>query len=321
MESENYLKKELYDLVSSDRYIFEFLQRGSLDGLWYWDLEKPEQEWMNDRFWELLGYDSQEKKHLCSEWQDLIHPDDLNNSLDNLKKHCADPSYPYDQIVRYRHKDGRTIWVRCRGVAIRDANGKPIRMLGAHNDLTELKEVEEKLRKMADTDHLTGLANRRAFNNHFQWASKNQQRTAEPLSLAIIDVDHFKRINDTYGHQIGDKVLLDISAAIQQSCRDNDYAARWGGEEFIVLLHATDRQPAVMVAERIKSAIANIETMPEAITASIGVATTTRADAETPMQLLDRMTGQADKALFQAKSAGRNCVTHAEQSDVDPSVA
>lgn len=317
MESEHYLKKELYELVSDDRSIFEFLQSGSLDGLWYWDIEKPEQEWMNARFWELLGYDPQEKKHLSSEWQHLIHPDDLNHALDNFQKHCADPSHPYNQIVRYRHKNGHTIWVRCRGLAIRDNNGKPIRMLGAHNDLTELKELEEQLRKMADTDHLTGLANRRAFNNHFQWAFKNQQRTGEPLSLAIIDVDHFKNINDTYGHQMGDEVLIAISAAIEQSCRANDYVARWGGEEFIVLLHATDRQPAVMVAERIKAAVANNETTPEVITASIGVTTMTSTDAETSAQLLDRMTDQADRALFQAKTAGRDGVIHAQQLDVD----
>lgn len=321
METENYLKKELYDLMSSDRFIFDFLQDTSLDGLWYWDPENPEHEWMNTRFWELLGYDPREKMHRSFEWQHLINPDDMKSALESLQKHFADPNHPYDQIVRYLHKDGRTIWVRCRGVAIRDTNGKPIRMLGTHIDLTELKELEEKLRKTADTDHLTGLFNRRAFNNHFQWAFKNQQRTAEPLSLAIIDLDHFKSINDTYGHQMGDTVLVDISATIEQSCRDNDFVARWGGEEFIVLLHATDRQPAVLVAERIKSAIANIETLPESITASIGVATMTRADAETPMQLLDRMTGQADKALFQAKSAGRNLVVHAKQSDVYRSVA
>ena len=104
MKESHYLKEELYALISGTPAIFEFLQNGSLDGLWYWDLENPENEWLNARFWELLGYDAKEKKHLAKEWQDLINPDDLKLAIENLHKHCADPSHPYDQIVRYRHK-------------------------------------------------------------------------------------------------------------------------------------------------------------------------------------------------------------------------
>jgi len=144
---EHYLKNELYSLVKSDSSIFDFLQEGSLDGLWYWDLEKPEHEWMNPRFWSLLGYDPNERQHLAHEWQDLIFPEDLEIAIDNFNKHCADPRYPYDQVVRYRHKNGSTIWVRCRGLAIRNDKGKPVRMLGAHTDLTAQKQAEEDLKR------------------------------------------------------------------------------------------------------------------------------------------------------------------------------
>ena len=82
---------------------------------------------------------------MASEWQDIINQDDLKIALDNFVKHCEDVTHPYDQIVRYRHKDGSTVWVRCRGIAIRDETGKPIRMLGAHTDLTKLKRTEEEL--------------------------------------------------------------------------------------------------------------------------------------------------------------------------------
>ena len=102
---------------------------------------------MSPRFWEVLGYDYRKMKHLASEWQDLIYPDDLQVALTNLDKHCQDPDHPYDQVVRYSHKDGSTVWVRCRGIAIRDNTGKPVRMLGAHTDLTQLKSTEEELRK------------------------------------------------------------------------------------------------------------------------------------------------------------------------------
>jgi PAS domain S-box-containing protein len=146
MGQTHYLQAELHELVRTDVDIFEFLQAGSLDGVWYWDLENSEQEWMSPRFWEVFGYSADEKRHLASEWQDMIHPEDLQSALENFHAHCADPNVAYDQVVRYTGKDGATVWVRCRGLAIRDADGKPIRMLGAHNDVTELKAAEAPLR-------------------------------------------------------------------------------------------------------------------------------------------------------------------------------
>jgi PAS domain S-box-containing protein len=146
-KKDHYLKKELYDLIQKNVSVFEFLQQGSLDGIWYWDIEAQENEWMSPRFWEVLGYNPAEKEHLAKEWQDLINPDDLKTALYNFAKHCEDPNHPYDQVVRYRHRDGHTVWVRCRGIAIRNETGKPIRMLGAHTDLTPQKIAEEKLRQ------------------------------------------------------------------------------------------------------------------------------------------------------------------------------
>ena len=215
---DHYLKKELYDLIQSNPDIFEFIQNGSLDGLWYWDLEAPEHEWMNPRFWELMGYNPDDKEHLASEWQDLIHPEDLQTAMENFNAHCEDPNHPYDQIVRYRHQDDSTVWVRCRGIAIRDESGKPIRMLGAHNDFTEIKRTEEllreqnqemmklnweltaahdkifsqsqdlerlnkKLKDLSIRDGLTGLYNRRAFQEHVERSLKTAQRYKSNLSI------------------------------------------------------------------------------------------------------------------------------------------
>ena len=146
----HYLKRELYDLVQDDPKVFEFLQLGSLDGIWYWDLENPDHEWMSPEFWKLFGVDPATKDHLAMEWQDIINPDDLALALENFNKHLTDPTHPYDQVVRYRHVDGHEVTVRCRGMAIRDDSGKPIRMLGAHNDLTELKLREARLRAIND---------------------------------------------------------------------------------------------------------------------------------------------------------------------------
>jgi PAS domain S-box-containing protein len=141
-----YLEAELFDLMARDPDTLRFLQNAALDGMWYWDLEHPENEWMSASFWRLFGVDPAKRRHLSSEWQDLIDPDDLATALSNFERHAADPSHPYDQIVRYRHVDGSTVWVRCRGMAIRDAAGRPLRMLGAHSDVTALMRTQQELK-------------------------------------------------------------------------------------------------------------------------------------------------------------------------------
>ena len=146
--------------MTEDSTIFEFLQRGSLDGFWYWDIEHPEHEWMNEKFRQVLGYEPSQTKHLAREWQHLIDPDDLQVVLKNFHAHCADPAHPYDQVVRYRHANGKTIWVRCRGIAMRDRQGKPVRLLGAHNEVTALKEAEEQMRTLARRDAGPSLSTR-----------------------------------------------------------------------------------------------------------------------------------------------------------------
>ena len=162
----HYLEEEFYRLVKNDPKIIHFLEAGSLDGIWYWDLENPDHVWMSSRFWELFGYKASQKEHLTSEWQDMLFQEDLKTAIDNFQKHCTDENHPYDQILRYRHKNGSTVWVRCRGVALRDASGKPVRMLGAHNDITELKRSEEAL-KRSETRY--ALAQRAANIGSWEW--------------------------------------------------------------------------------------------------------------------------------------------------------
>lgn len=140
---EHYLKNELYEQLRADPAVFDFLLQASMDGLWYRDLENPEHEWMSDNFWTLLGYAPQDKQHRAEEWQQLIHPDDFKTLSWNFQAHVKNHNHPFDQIVRFQHKDGSIIWVRCRGMAIRDDHGKPIRMLAAHHDITQLKKSEE----------------------------------------------------------------------------------------------------------------------------------------------------------------------------------
>ncbi|PAB58360.1 sensor domain-containing diguanylate cyclase [Anaeromicrobium sediminis] len=269
---ENYLKKELYNLVKENSKIFEFIQSGSLDGIWYWDLENIENEWMSPRLWETLGFDPKEKKHLTSEWQDLIHPEDLKTALNNFEKHCKDPNHLYDQIVRYKHKNGSTVWIRCRGIVIRDENFKPIRMLGAHTDITQIKklqlelekqnkellkkqkEIEElnkELEKEATIDVLTALLNRRAINRILEFEKNKSYRSITTFTILIIDINSFKKINDSYGHLAGDEVLINFSRNLKSILRRQDVVSRWGGDEFLVLLPETNENQARVVVAKI----------------------------------------------------------------------
>ncbi len=146
--ADHYLKIELYARVSAEPRIFEFLEAAALDGLWYSDLEQRGNAWISPRYKELLGYRDDEGPSSSAFFQETILPEDLIKTQQNLAAHCADPSTPFDQTVRFRHKDGSIVWVRCRGTAIRDASGKAIRMLGAHTDVTAIKQAEERLRAL-----------------------------------------------------------------------------------------------------------------------------------------------------------------------------
>lgn len=141
----HYLEQELNDLIQNDNTLFRFIAENSTDGIWFWDLEKPSEEWMNSDFWKTLGYDPKIMPHKSAVWQNIIHPEDLKSATKNLHLHCNNPNYPYDQIVRYTHQFGETVWIRCKGIAIRDEKGKAIRMLGVHENVSELKETQIKL--------------------------------------------------------------------------------------------------------------------------------------------------------------------------------
>ncbi|MDG1766095.1 MAG: PAS domain-containing protein, partial [Flavobacteriales bacterium] len=141
----SYLKEELYSLIQNDHRIFDFIQNSALDGLWYWDLENGEDEWMNPKFWTTLGYDPAKMPHKAAAWKNIIHEDDLDLATERFLQHREQPEIPYDLVLRYKHFQGHIVWIRCRGMIIRDDAGKPTRMLGAHTDITSLKKKEVQL--------------------------------------------------------------------------------------------------------------------------------------------------------------------------------
>lgn len=175
----NYLENELRNLVRKEDKIFDFLQESSLDGLWYWDLTNPEEEWMNDTFWECLGYDPNEMPNKSSAWMDIIFPEDLEIAKLKVAEHIQHPDRPYDQITRYTHAEGHTVWIRCRGMIMRDDDGTPIRMLGAHTDVTALKQKEKILER----------CNAAANIGHWEMDLKKESATFSNVTKKILGLD------------------------------------------------------------------------------------------------------------------------------------
>jgi diguanylate cyclase (GGDEF)-like protein len=182
----------------------------------------------------------------------------------------------------------------------------------------ELKRINAELQRQATTDALTGLHNRRYFEQILETELGLAERFKDELSVVIMDVDHFKRINDQLGHKSGDYVLRDLGALLMKETRKVDVTCRFGGEEFLVLCRRTGKEASLIVAEKLRHAVAaatfrGIDGQPIAVTISLGVATIGRGVSVTQME---QYLNQADTALYASKSAGRNVSTH--YSDMTP---
>lgn len=148
-EDYHYLKRELDALCGGDAALLKLLGDGCSDGLWYKDLETQDSEWISPGFWRLFGYDPAAKPHTVAEWRTIVDKSDLALAQNAAALHVQTPGFVYDQVLRHKHADGHTVWVRSRAVAIRDENGRAIRMLGVHSDISDLKEREEALERQA----------------------------------------------------------------------------------------------------------------------------------------------------------------------------
>lgn len=212
---------------------------------------------------------------------------------------------------------GNRLYLAIDAGPIYDDEGRLIAVVETLRDMTEQKEAQMALQQLATCDGLTGIANRRSFDEKLQLEWSRGQRQGEPLSLILADVDQFKRYNDHYGHQGGDTCLKAVAGVLQQQIfRAADLAARYGGEEFAIVLPNTDPAGAAIVAERLRSELEALE-LPHAasdvaacVTLSLGVASCIPAAHEKPEQLVS----DADAALYAAKAQGRNRVCCARES-------
>jgi diguanylate cyclase (GGDEF)-like protein len=206
---------------------------------------------------------------------------------------------------------GGRVWHHTDVTALKQAEERIARLLDEKRILiSELEEKNQRLEGLASTDLLTGLANRRHFDEVVQAEMHRSSRHGQPLSLMMLDIDHFKRVNDTFGHSIGDRVLQQVADCTRGAVRPYDCLARWGGEEFIILMPNTSLASAAILAERIRESIAAMTTDPVGqVTASLGVA------EYLPPSTLGPWLDRADQALYRAKREGRNRVEVALQNN------
>lgn len=232
-----------------------------------------------------------------------------SNSLDNLKQAVTNHlSVIQDALLDFQQAQQKHAE---QSLAIQ-LKGLVGRIKSIEQESTKTKALLEAERHRATHDTLTTLANREAYNERAFQELSRFQRYSRPLALAVCDIDHFKKINDNYGHQAGDKVLKLIAKLISTRLRTVDFVARYGGEEFVILMPETDAQQALIVLEKIRKAIAEasfrFHENPVQITISFGIA------AFVPEDTVESAFARADRALYQAKDNGRNCCVVADNS-------
>lgn len=314
-------RKKAQAALQESEYRWKFALEGAGDGLWDWNVAEGT-VFFSRRWKEMLGFAEDEIGNSLDEWEKRIHPDDKVETLATVQAYLDGKTSAYRSEHRVSCKDGSWKWILDRGMVVsRSEDGKPLRIIGTHTDITERKLAEEQIHNLAFYDTLTLLPNRRMLNDRTNQAMASSKRSGRYCALLFIDLDNFKPLNDTYGHAVGDLLLTEVARRISSCVREMDTVARFGGDEFVVMLSELDADKvestaqAGIVAEKIRIILAepyvlkfqqegNAETTIEhRCTASIGVALFINHEA-TPEEVLK----WADIAMYQAKERGRNRV-------------
>ena len=309
-------RKQAEERIRDSEARFRHAMEAANHGLWDWDITSDE-AYFSPYYFLMLGYEPEELPMTAQTWVSLIHPDDRQRTLAATQDCIENRCEQIDVEFRMKAKDGSWRWILGRGRAfLRNLDGRAVRIMGTNVDITKAKEMEEKLQELARTDPLTALANRRSIIEAIETEFLRSKRFGSDTAVLMIDIDHFKRINDTHGHEAGDRALVALARSLKTIARVTDLVARFGGEEFVVLLVGTDLSGAVDMAERIREAVAQIVlTSPSGdfrLTVSIGVAPLLNEDDEWS----DTMS-RADRAMYRAKNLGRNRVVASGPLNLD----
>ena len=282
------------------------LLRGASDGMWEWDLETNEM-YFCERWKAMLGYQENDLSSQPDEWFNRVHPEDIERVQSEIMSHLMGLSNQFQSEHRVRRADGTYRWMLSRGLAVLDSNRFVYRMTGSLTDVTEQKKAEKQLLHNAFHDALTGLPNRALFMDRLK-TSLAEVKKGDGYSFGVLflDLDRFKVVNDSLGHQIGDQLLVATARRLESCLRPGDIVARLGGDEFAVILdrvkHVSD---AIQAAERIRERLSspfNLSGHEVFISASIGIALNQTASEEP-----DEILRNADTAMYRAKDQGRGC--------------
>ena len=288
---------------SQERYALA--ARGANDGLWDWNL-RTGNIYYSSRWKAMIGYASDEIGAEPDEWLSRVHPDDIEILQAKISAHVGGASEHFESEHRLRHKDGRYRWLLCRGSALKDEDDVVYRIAGSLSDITDRKQIEERLRHDAFHDALTGLSNRALLIDRLSHALSRVNRRGDYIfAVLFLDLDRFKMINDSLGHTLGDQLLVTIARRLRECVRPDDTVARLGGDEFVVLLDGVqDVEEASTIADRIQESLQSPISLGdhEVVTsASIGIAASSRK-YERPEHILR----DADLAMYRAKALGKS---------------
>ncbi len=274
------------------------------EGLWDWDVKTGEVHFFAG--WTgILGPEGEEARTTVDDWLARVHPDDIDLVRLQLSKHLEGLTTQFECEHRVLHRDGSYRWVLARGTAIRDADGNPYRMTGSLADVDERKRAEEQLVRDALYDRLTGLPNRNLLLDRLRHIFRRRERLGDYRLCAILllDVDHFKSVNDSLGHAMGDALLVELAHRLETCARPVDTVARVGNDEFILLIDGIRTIASVVsVTERIQKLIGEpVDLNGNFVhpTVSVGIAVS-GADHERPDDILL----DADIAMYRAKAQG-----------------
>lgn len=301
-------------LRSQERYLL--VAKAASDGLWDWDL-KTNRIYYSSRWWEMLNLVDKEQDSSIEDWFSRIHHEDVHSVHEHINHHILGGSTRLEVECRIKTNSSQYIWVLIRGLAARDEKGKAVRLAGSQTDITLKKKQDEALYKAAFHDELTGLANRALFMNRLEQVILRKRRLGEKrAALMFVDLDRFKYINDTMGHEYGDEVLKLVASVLKSHTRPTDTVARLGGDEFTVIFDPIDDiEEAKFVAQRI---ITQLNRMYELagreiyVSSSIGLTMIDHVQ-KSPETILRN----ADLAMYEAKSRGKSRLEIFDQHQYD----
>jgi diguanylate cyclase len=282
-------------------------------GVWHWHC-KTNSYVCDDSRLRVLGYGKKEMPAAMS-WEffaDKLHPEDDGKAAKSMQSLLKGKAPAYEATYRIRTKDGRWAWHYEWGrVTARDKAGKPKLVSGISFDISEQKQMEEllhkqsrQLREMGTVDPLTNTFNRRALFEKLEYEMKRAKRSKNPLCLLVLDIDHFKEVNDTRGHLAGDKVLTGVASVIKTTVRNTDIVGRFAGKEFIVILPDCSLKDGVKVAEMVRLSV-------QAAKFEAGLTVTLSGGIKAYRdESSDQLIEAADILLAKAKDAGCNRIQY-----------